>query len=1160
MMGESKSNSRVAFALLCGLAVCCSVMCITSDGAEVVLASEEKVGSGQDIYDPKSVESFDVEKTGLLYTKTPDTIKKSPEGRERLLTFLEKIEANIAKEVQSRKEDIEAIRARMAKNMQFNVEARKKMKTMLLAKMAVNAKIAKDDLASAMRKTQKEFADAAALENQRWRKNNKRFKKTRAIMKRNKKQAARDLKAATAAQQRALATLAAQTNAKIKKTNKHIAENSAQMKENAKKARQDLDNAMDAFNNKMANVMHEAKKGRSKLAEQAAAQDKAFREYANNEVRRITADTSAKFAAVRAQMAKDRAHADAEITHAAARMDASLNAASALQDKHFAQIVSDIKAAKAEADERVKKFTVGFKTDILALTNMAEEQNKKLNNRVTELGSVVQNNKLEQAKVNHEVDAELKRMLVLGDKRYQEHLDKDAELKTLMHKNKADNKAKIKKMAEEFFTAISKIKAQMKKDRAHAENRLASTTTTLYDTLKKNQEAQDAVNKELTDATEAMKVQARNELKDARDNFTERLGALHTTVTDNLKKNDKTIKDLTGVVDAEAVKSAQGRAELRKVSNANADMLRQAVTDAVHKGEQRALQIEKKMKETNDKTGKELDNRITAEIGTLTKQIHSQIAELTLETKEARALMRKEVLESVTEEAKLAKQNLKKTVEWAEGEFSKLNAKLEAEEKKGAGERAAMRSTVAADHKHALDAIDNAVATQNAALLALKMETNNEIKKTNTALDAQASIMEANAKAVGEQMAANAAAITASLENARKSAQAQLSAVSESSAARYNAVIKAVEDGVAGATKRADEKFTKLYLDMAAEKRRLAEALQSTTSEFNDRLAQQSALEDDRFSKTVKDIAAAKQESRDAVKHARTDMLASIVEVTAKAKEAGARVQGKLQVVSNMAISDKAAQLKINKQVKDEMARITKKANDYASTNAKARGVIKEVMDKNKQAAHDEVQALSKAAHADLKKARGEQAAHLLEFKKDLTHSTEKLYEKMAKDETAQNLAINTMHKNLDTAKAAAAESLDQAKKIFGSKTTTLANAITANMESYKNRITKLTGVTRDWEKASARDREQIRKVRRSMVDDLNKNIVRAIELGEARMKGVESVAMANIATEKKALLTTIAESVENMADNYLSLKAYTATAADKITDYLAKGKGRNLS
>merc|ERR1712054_34638 len=317
MMEESKSTrtSRVAFALLCGLAVCCSVMYITSDGAEVVLASEEHVGSGQDIYDPKSVDSFDVMKTGLLYTKTPDTLKKSPEGRERLLTFLEKIEANIAKEVQSRKEDIEAIRARMAKNMQFNIEARKKMKSMLLAKKAVNAKIAKDDLAAAMRKTQKEFAEAAALENQRWRKNNKRFKKTRAIMKRNKKQAARDLKQATAAQQRALSALASATNAKIKKTNKHIAENSAQIKENAKKAREDLDNAMDAFNNKMANVEEEAKKGRSKLAAQAAAQDKAFRTFANNQIKAITAKTSKQFHDVRAKMAEDRAHADAQLAH-----------------------------------------------------------------------------------------------------------------------------------------------------------------------------------------------------------------------------------------------------------------------------------------------------------------------------------------------------------------------------------------------------------------------------------------------------------------------------------------------------------------------------------------------------------------------------------------------------------------------------------------------------------------------------------------------------------------------------------------------------------------------------------------------------------------------------------------------------------------------------
>merc|ERR1711934_693166 len=109
----------------------------------------------------------------------------------------------------------------------------------------------------------------------------------------------------------------------------------------------------------------------------------------------------------------------------------------------------------------------------------------------------------------------------------------------------------------------------------------------------------------------------------------------------------------------------------------------------------------------------------------------------------------------------------------------------------------------------------------------------------------------------------------------------------------------------------------------------------------------------------------------------------------------------------------------------------------------------------------------------------------------------------------------------------------------------------------------------------ASKDRDAIRKLRKGMVADLNKNIVRAIQLGEAKAKAVQERAMENIATEKKALLTTISSSVENMADNvfkavqedrhkiadnFLSLKAYATTAADKITDYLAKGKGRNLA
>merc|ERR1712146_315405 len=39
----------------------------------------------------------------------------------------------------------------------------------------------------------------------------------------------------------------------------------------------------------------------------------------------------------------------------------------------------------------------------------------------------------------------------------------------------------------------------------------------------------------------------------------------------------------------------------------------------------------------------------------------------------------------------------------------------------------------------------------------------------------------------------------------------------------------------------------------------------------------------------------------------------------------------------------------------------------------------------------------------------------------------------------------------------------------------------------------------------------------------------------------------------------TVQGNRQKIADNYLSLKAYAATAADKISDYVAKGKGRGL-
>jgi hypothetical protein len=567
--------------------------------------------------------------------------------------------------------------------------------------------------------------------------------------------------------------------------------------------------------------------------------------------------------------------------------------------------------------------------------------------------------------------------------------------------------------------------------------------------------------------------------------------------------------------------------------------------------------------------------RIDNEISKLSKSIHSQINELNLETKEARAQMKKEILYAVESESKLAKENLKKVVEWAEGEFSKLNAGLKAEKTKSEGERAALAANIAKEKKHAIGQINNAVAAQNKALLALTQETEQAVKKTNHELAAQANIMIKNAEKVRAEMKANTAAINSSLEAARKSAAAELAAVSAASAARYNAVVKAVEDGVDEARKLADEKFSAVYIKMGNDRKHFDEALAGATAELNDKIAAQSALEDARFSKTVKNLKAARAEAAEAVAAARKEMTAGIAVATATIKQVETRLNGDIQDVSAMVISDTAAQVRINKHVTAEIGRLVKFSDKTHTANKAARGVIRKIMDENKAAAAEEVANLAKEANAAIGAARSQQAAYLRGFKKDLTEATEGLYGKLAKDSATQQEALSELKGSLATAKADTAAALSEAKSVFASRVDSLTNAITANAKSFEHGLEKATGVMMDWKTNASKDRGVIRTLRKAMVADLNKNIVRAIQLGEAKAKAVQERAMENIATEKKALLTTISSSVENMADNvfkavqegrhkiadnFLSLKAYATTAADKITDYLAKGKGRNLA
>merc|ERR1711975_193931 len=1129
--------------------------------------SNADIGDGFDHHNPRSIESVDVKKAGLIMTNTPD-------GRQRLLTFLDKVERQIAKEVAGRKADIAAVRAQMAKNFAYNQAARSKMKKQLLAKMAVNAKKAKDDLDRDMRIVQAKFARFAERENKRNRATIARSAKTREIMRKNKAHAAKQLKLAVAAQQRALAALASATNAKIKQTNKHIAANAAQIKENAKKARKDLEKAMSRFDKKMANVSEEAKKGRSKLAAQAAAQDKAFRNFANNKIRAIAASTAAQFRKVRARMAKDRHHADMMLKAASSRMDAALSAKKALQDKRFAKTVKDISDAKNEAAARVNAARTEFKVGLMKLGATVRHQVSKLNSRVTTLQHTVTRNKLEQAKVNRNVHAELMRMVKLGNKRYNEHIKKDKELRTLMAKNKAETLRKMKRMADSFNMNMSKIRHQMAKDRRHSSNNLRRATNKLYATLARNQRMQDLANRKQVAATRRARINAMNALRRSKASFARRLARMHAVAVRSARKQQHKINKLTGIVNANAVKSAKGRAMLRAMSQTNRNDIHGAISAAIKKGEQRALAIMKKAKGREAKNRAMLNGKVSTMISSLRKSTSRSIYALQMENKAARAQLKKEVLYAVRAAAKRAKSNLKKSVQWANGRFAALNTVLARNNRKSAAARARLNRQINSEQRRASYAIRNAVAKQNRALLALKTETAKRLKKSNTRLSSHAAQMARNARAVAAQMKSDVATLEARVSAARRSAQSHLAAADRASVRRYSAALSQIGGALKKAKAESDNRFGKLYSRIAKQRKQLDTKLASATRFLNDKLAEHAALEDVRFAHTVKKIKQVRYEATMAVRYAKKQMAVKITSLTASIKNAETRMKGEISAVSGAIASDRANQIRVNRRVNKEIGRIVHTANVRHSQSKRARGKLRAILNANKRAAAAETAALAKKTRFQLSMLRGRQASYRRTAAKDLSAATRRLRHKMQQDSRAQNAIVAGQRAALRGAAAAAKSALSAAKSEFSSKLNTMVNRVAANAKKFEAGLKRVTGVAHAWRKASQQEASLVRQNIKTMNTDLSHALARSIEIGQKRDRRNEAIGKKNVnkmisqvrtcANEKiEAMANKVFQTVQGnrqkIADNYLSLKAYAATAADKINDYVAKGKGRGL-
>merc|ERR1712188_56994 len=169
------------------------------------------------------------------------------------------------------------------------------------------------------------------------------------------------------------------------------------------------------------------------------------------------------------------------------------------------------------------------------------------------------------------------------------------------------------------------------------------------------------------------------------------------------------------------------------------------------KGEKRAQLVEKRGAKMDKDTRWLLNNKLNTEISKLRDETNASVEALALQSKSARAEMKKEMLYAIRSAADVAKRDLKIAIRDGVKKMQAFQKRSAASHAKSALARKALASRIARNAKSVSRMLRDAVATDARAQLAMKAETAKAIKKTNMRVDAYATQMRKDAKAARSQ-------------------------------------------------------------------------------------------------------------------------------------------------------------------------------------------------------------------------------------------------------------------------------------------------------------------------------------------------------------------------------------------------------------------------
>merc|ERR1712022_36688 len=552
----------------------------------------------------------------------------------------------------------------------------------------------------------------------------------------------------------------------------------------------------------------------------------------------------------------------------------------------------------------------------------------------------------------------------------------------------------------------------------------------------------------------------------------------------------------------------------------------------IETGEKRAKEVEKNGEKMDKDTKWLVNNKLSAEISKLRAETDSSVEALNNLSTEVREEMRKEMIFAIRSAAEVAKTDLDLAVRDCVKKMIAFEAKAASQHAESAAARAALKSEIAENAKQVSRMIKDAVDTDARAQTALGQAVAAKLKKTNTQIDAVSAQMKGIAKKNRAAIDTLNKQTLAKIAKEQEHAKAAVKKFASDDAARQKAAMDFMSEQLKIAGEEVDAKFGAAHEKLASDRSHAEMALGSAVNGLNDALAKQAALADSRFEKTVSDISAARKQAAKQVADLRKEFGTEMDLAVAEAKHTEQILVDNIAKVSGEVISMKANQIRVNLKVKEDLVRVEKLSNDRFTKSTKARGKLRMLMDENKQAAAEEVKALSKDLDGKIKKLRALNQANKIEMQKDLTEATETFYEKMSAVQKANMEDIGALNAATAAAKLAAENELARAQAGFDSKIVMLTNVVTANAEKAEKEMARLTGVVHNTAKAAADDRKLIKEQTKMMEADLNKALNRAISIGEAKAKAVEQRIAEHLKNTKRYLQVELNESVEEAADN----------------------------